>query len=191
MENLAKSLATLVKFNGGLFKSQKQADFILSKLYQGQCWVFHKAYNNASKTVYDCDRQGVTRVTKINTVKGEEVFTIVWDRFDASYAEAQQAKSDKKAEKAKAQAEQRESERAHFESYITECNKYNNAIKNFGSMLANRVIAEDKDHRLCTEFVVAHLKGKTAYEMAEHPIAKKLIARDRRIDEKLKLKFYP
>lgn len=191
MENLAKSLATLVKFNDGLFKSQKQADFILSKLYQGQCWVFHKAYNNSSKTVYDCDCQGITRVTKINTVKGEEVFTIIWDRSDASYAEAQQAKLDKKAAKAKLEAEKREGEQAHFQRYIAECNRYNKAIKNFGAILAAKLVAEDEDNLLSTKAVVEYLKNKTAYELAEHTTAKKLIAREKRIDEKLKLKFYP
>lgn len=186
MENIAHSLASLVKFNGGMFKSEKQSAFILSQLFEGNCWQFHKTYNNTSKTVYSCDNEGVTRVTKINTVKGSEVQTIVWDRFDASFAAVQQAKADKKAAKAKEQAEINNANQARFEAYNAECNKYTKSINNFGKMIAARLLKVDPSATLASEY----LADKTAFDLAGDPVAAKLIARQKKIDAKLIEMFY-
>ena len=88
MSNLTISFASLVKNNGGLFKSVKQAAFLTSQLVDNDHYAFHKAYNNTSATIYTCDTEGVSKVTKQNTVKGCKQWVTVWDRNDASFQAA-------------------------------------------------------------------------------------------------------
>lgn len=88
MSNITISLNSLVKSNNGLFKSEKQAAFVLSQLVDGQHFAMYQTYNNQTATIFDCDSVGVLSVTKQNTVKGQTVFTKVWDRVDTSVQQA-------------------------------------------------------------------------------------------------------
>ena len=75
MSNIAKSLATLVKYNGGFFKSEKQAKF-LNSVTNGVLVVSNAVclgyeYNNkqvgqGAKTVYTLDDKGVLTVERHN-----------------------------------------------------------------------------------------------------------------------------
>ena len=90
--DLSISFASLVKNNGGLFKSEKQAAFLSSKLFDGEYWVFDKCYNNTSARIFTCDKKGVVSVTKKNTKKGIDVFSVVWKR-EESYIKAVEVKN--------------------------------------------------------------------------------------------------
>lgn len=188
MCDIGRSLQNLVNTNGGLFKSEKQAAFLSSKLVDGQHWEFHKCYNNVSKTVYDVDSEGVRRITKINKKNGSDIFTVVWDRFDSSFAEAVAAKLQKKKDRAaKKQAEYQKSV-DHYEAYRAECNKYSFALNNFGDLLMNRF---RRDSNLPDVESFADLfVGKSAFALSEYPLAKRVIERQKRIDDKIKAKYY-
>ena len=97
MTNFAKSLATLVKYNQGFFKSEKQAAYLLA-VTQGVLVVSNSfslgaEYNNkragiGSKTVYSLDDKGVVSVEKHNS-KGT---TTVFDRNCPKSLEANKAR---------------------------------------------------------------------------------------------------
>ena len=96
MTNLAKSLATLVKYNQGFFKSEKQAAYLLAAtqgvLVVSNSFSLGDEYNNkragiGSKTVYSLDDKGVVSVEKHNS-KGT---TTVFDRNCPKSLEANKA----------------------------------------------------------------------------------------------------
>lgn len=69
---IAASFASLVKSNNGLFKSEKQAAFLLSR-YQEEN-TFHCAgnvYGNSYQVTYYCDAKGVVKVEKHLPVTGK------------------------------------------------------------------------------------------------------------------------
>ncbi len=80
MSNIAASFASLVKYNGGFFKSDKQAAFLLSQCIDGAFIAFNTVYKNTSKTWYLCDEKGVYLVQKENTIKGCVVVKGYWKR---------------------------------------------------------------------------------------------------------------
>lgn len=93
MSNIAQSLATLVKYNAGFFKSEKQAKFLLS--VTGGCFVVSNAvnlgyeYNNkrvgqGATTSYILDDKGIVLVERKNA-KG---VTTVFDRNDKASVQA-------------------------------------------------------------------------------------------------------
>ncbi len=98
MDNLAVSFFSLVKNNNGLFKSEKQANFLKSKLTNDQYGVNHGAN---MLTVFTCDNEGVLLVEKVRTVKGERVWETVFNRKDPSVAQNLADKEKAKLEKAK------------------------------------------------------------------------------------------
>ena len=79
MNNLTKSFATLVKFNNGFFKSEKQANFLLSKCESN---VFYgessNVYNNITRNEYHCDQTGIIKVVKYSQTK--KTLKTVWNR---------------------------------------------------------------------------------------------------------------
>lgn len=97
--NIAKSFFSLVKYNNGMFKSEKQAAFLLSKV-NADTNEFYVEHGNAMFTVFAVDRAGVKFVNKITTVKGQRVWTTVFDRNDPTIAEKCETLKVVKAEKA-------------------------------------------------------------------------------------------
>ena len=66
-----KSLNSLVKYNNGSFKSEKQAAFFLSMADNGEIMgETVRVYNNWSRFVYVVDAQGVIEVKKMTEKKG-------------------------------------------------------------------------------------------------------------------------
>jgi hypothetical protein len=66
MSNLDKSIASLVKFNNGQFKSEKQAKLFLSKAVDG---VYYSSggsmYGNTFRHAYQLGPRGVEKVVKM------------------------------------------------------------------------------------------------------------------------------
>jgi predicted lipid-binding transport protein (Tim44 family) len=74
MSDIAKSFASLVKSNNGLFKSEKQAAFLLSQCQEGH--VFSTGgfiYNNPFRMFYHCSAKGVVKVEKYTATTGKTV----------------------------------------------------------------------------------------------------------------------
>ena len=105
MNNLATSFASLVKSNNGLFKSEKQAAFLLSVCQDAG--TFHtggQVYGNSYSLEYNCDDSGVVSVKKYLPKTGKIVIT--WSRLTpAEFAADQAAKAVAKAKEAALQAE--------------------------------------------------------------------------------------
>ena len=81
-EDLSKSFAALVKNNGGIFKSEKQAKFLLSQCQQENTFITSgNMYRNPYTLVYFCDSNGVTKVMKDTTKKHN---VVVWQRTENS-----------------------------------------------------------------------------------------------------------
>ena len=98
MDNLAASFASLVKSNNGLFKSEKQAAFLLSVCQDaGTFYTGGQVYGNSYSLQYNCDKAGVVSVEKYLTKTGKIVIT--WSRLTPTEFAAKQA--DKAAAKAK------------------------------------------------------------------------------------------
>lgn len=74
--DISKSLASLVKYNEGFFKSEKQSSFIRSILDEGKyfttSFTFHR---NTMLMHYVCDEKGVTKVTKESFKTGKTEVT--------------------------------------------------------------------------------------------------------------------
>ena len=78
MNNLAISLASLVKSNGGFFKSEKQAAFFKSKCDGDFLIASGEVYGNVYYNEYRFDDKGVYEVEKHLLKSGK--FEIVWKR---------------------------------------------------------------------------------------------------------------
>ena len=87
MDNIIKSFATLVKYNNGFFKSEKQANFLLKMVGDGKNIGTRKAYNNSVLVQYICDSEGVVRVEKI---KQNGAIVIEWERIESGLTFDQQ-----------------------------------------------------------------------------------------------------
>ena len=59
MNTIAASFASLVKFNNGFFKSDKQRDFLLSQCFEGVYQIGGDTYGNSYAVRYVCDELGV------------------------------------------------------------------------------------------------------------------------------------
>lgn len=74
MNQVSKSLASLVKSNNGEFKSQSQADFLLSQRNSGDSiLVSGEVRGNSFTLSYVLDSTGVVEVIKNTKVKGDVV----------------------------------------------------------------------------------------------------------------------
>ena len=101
-EDVLKSLLGLVKNNDGKFKSEKQANFLMSKTENGVFTtttvpVSYGSSNRANPTVtWDIylDNGGVKKVTKSTVAKGASVY---WERSE-EYINANKEKLDRKKE---------------------------------------------------------------------------------------------
>lgn len=81
MSDLAISFASLVKTNNGMFKSSKQAAFLLSQCQEASTFYASGAvYNNGYTLAYVCDEQGVIQVKK--STKNKD--SVTWDRLAAT-----------------------------------------------------------------------------------------------------------
>lgn len=76
MSDIGISLASLVKSNNGIFKSQKQAQFLHSKANDGVAIVGDVCYGHSYFTEYHLDAEGVLKVIRLNKA-GEKV---MWER---------------------------------------------------------------------------------------------------------------
>lgn len=74
MSDIAKSFASLVKSNNGLFKSEKQAAFLLSQCQEGKTFSTGGfVYNNPFRMFYHCNDLGVVKVEKYTANTGRTV----------------------------------------------------------------------------------------------------------------------
>lgn len=90
----AKSFASLVKANNGLFKSTKQSEFLLSKCEGGQYISPGNVYGNNYIITYHCDDKGVTKVVKYTFSNCKTVIT--WERLEDGKVTVQDAKEIKR-----------------------------------------------------------------------------------------------
>jgi hypothetical protein len=91
MSNLAISFASLVKNNNGLFKSEKQAEFLLKMCQESMTFI---APGNVGRhgycLYYICDEKGVVRIEKSLQSKGG--VTVTWERRGEGKVTVQDAK---------------------------------------------------------------------------------------------------
>ena len=78
MSDLSKSFANLVNFNNGMFKSVKQADFLLSNTISNIYTSCGNVYGNSFTIDYFCDETGVYKVEQHNFKTGK--ITLKWER---------------------------------------------------------------------------------------------------------------
>ena len=76
MSDIGISLASLVKSNNGIFKSEKQAQFLHSKTNDGVAIVGEICYGHSYFTEYHLDASGVLKVVRLNKA-GRKV---MWER---------------------------------------------------------------------------------------------------------------
>lgn len=99
-EELLKSFFNLAKFNGGLFKSDKQAQYLLSQAEDGVFTINQTiSFGTSSYSqrqvgwrVY-LDNQGITKIEKETGSKGIELY---WERTP-EFAAKQQAAADRRS----------------------------------------------------------------------------------------------
>lgn len=83
------SFASLVKSNNGLFKSDAQAKFLLSKCDGKEYITGGSMYGNTFQLTYYCDNRGVTKVEKYTKAAGPK---IQWTRKEAGTLSVQDEK---------------------------------------------------------------------------------------------------
>lgn len=89
-DDLAMSLNNLMKTNDGLFKSDKQAKFILSQATDNQVVTGGNMYGNSFTMFYNLDDKGVVSVEKHTPRKGS---TVTWERPSEGKTAVQVAKA--------------------------------------------------------------------------------------------------
>ena len=87
---LSQSFASLVKSNNGLFKSEKQAQFLLSQATDGSYMSCGNVWGNSFNMEYFVDAKGVTKVTKYSKAKGT---LVEWTRKVEGEVSVQDAKA--------------------------------------------------------------------------------------------------
>lgn len=90
--DLGMSFASLVKNNGGVFKSVKQAEFLLSQC-DGNVYIACGRTWGAFTNEYHCDQQGVVKVVHHTNNTG---FKVTWTRPVAGEVSVQDAKEIKR-----------------------------------------------------------------------------------------------
>lgn len=94
MDKLAMSFAGLVKSNNGLFKSEKQAKYLLAMASAYPNGVFcsiGQIHGNSFCLEYHCDNEGVLKVVKYLVKTSKSVVT--WERSQEGKVTVQDAKS--------------------------------------------------------------------------------------------------
>lgn len=93
-QEIAVSFAGLVKSksNNGLFKSEKQAAFLLAKCQEGTFVCGGTIYNNTFSMFYHCDSKGVVSVEK-HTDKSNKTVT-TWTRVTDQEFKAEKAEKE-------------------------------------------------------------------------------------------------
>lgn len=75
--DISKSIFTLTKYNNGLFKSEKQADFLIDQMQQtGGCIGIANSGYNQCPIFAEWDAEGITKVVK----HGKKKHTIMFER---------------------------------------------------------------------------------------------------------------
>lgn len=190
MDNLAISFASLVKNNGGLFKSDKQAAFLLSQCVFGEYVSFHRAFNNVSRLHYVCDNKGIKEVVKVNTVKGVKTPTTVWDRENPSIQNAiAEKKAAKHAKKLKAQLRQENAANSVEEYVKAHTGHYSAILTAIQTNMLNGLTASERE-LLAPIFAKKNLSDIADSGNEYATIAAKLIERKHKIHEKACNKFY-
>lgn len=90
MSDLAISLASLVKNNNGLYKSEKQGKFLLSMSEDGVYTAMGPKIRNSYTLFYHLDDKGVTKVEKYSPTTQKT--TVTWERKEEGKTTAQDAK---------------------------------------------------------------------------------------------------
>lgn len=100
--DITKSLFNLVKNNNGLFKSEKQAEFLTRFLESDLTYFIRFNYNlgieynnkrcGSAEFVFFCDTQGIFKVVK-TTSKGKK--SVYFERKDQATFEEEQARKEK------------------------------------------------------------------------------------------------
>lgn len=93
MSDIAISFASLVKSNNGMFKSDKQAEFLLSHCENGEFITCGNMYGHSFNLTYVCDAQGVTRVIHYTSNTGDKT---TWERVEAGKVSVQERKEFKR-----------------------------------------------------------------------------------------------
>ena len=108
MSEFGASFAGLVKSNGGLFKSEKQAQFLLSRC-DGDTYIAggHSGYA-FYQLQYRCDALGVVEVSKYTSARGT---LVVWQRPVAGMVPVQDQKEVKRLTRMRKQLEKDLAER--------------------------------------------------------------------------------
>ena len=101
--SLSISFASLVKNNNGMFKSQKQADFLLSMSNDSVYSTSGNVFRNSFYMDYFCDEQGAIKVTK-RTDKKATVTT--WERKSQGMIPVQDLKEIKSLKRMMKQTQQ-------------------------------------------------------------------------------------
>lgn len=104
--SIAKSIFGLAKYNNGLFKSEKQRDFLISKIKQNGGLIGHSNSGYHSCPIFaSYDDKGITKIVKHRSTKKGYKNEIMFTRKDemtlkkeASQAEARQMKEIKHLE---------------------------------------------------------------------------------------------
>ena len=94
MDNTALSLASLVKTNNGLFKSEAQAKFLTSQCQGGSHIASGSVMGNSFMITYFCDSKGVTKVEKYTPKSGKT--SIEWERVEQGKVSVQDEKEIKR-----------------------------------------------------------------------------------------------
>lgn len=98
MSNLGISFASLVKNNNGLFKSSKQAAFLLSQCDEDRIFTVMGTFGrNAFTLFYHCDDLGVIKVEKYLPITGRSMIT--WERKQEGKVSIQDQKEIKRLER--------------------------------------------------------------------------------------------
>ena len=90
--DLGMSFASLVKNNGGLFKSVKQAEFLLSQCDGGAYIACGRSWDSFTNE-YHCDQKGVIKVVHHSKAAG---FKVTWTRPIVGEVSVQDAKEIKR-----------------------------------------------------------------------------------------------
>lgn len=123
MSSFDKSFASLVKTNNGLFKSEKQAKFLIdqcdsidSKKERAVYHVLGNVHGNSFTLTYICDFKGVLKVEKHTPKTNKTVIT--WERPQDGKTTAQDAKEIKRIKreinKAKKSIKEREDNKQDY-----------------------------------------------------------------------------
>ena len=133
MSDVAKSFASLVKNNNGLFKSDAQAKFLLSQCQEKNVYMtMSSVYRNSYTLFYRCDSRGVVSVEKY--LPGKGTHEAVWERSGEGKETVQDTKEIKRIQREIKSLEKaianRQAAWQRGEYGQHDVNLYHNAMKN-------------------------------------------------------------